>query len=221
MMHLNGRPALIVDPHEVARWGLVQILQTKRFAQFSHEASSIEVAMRLAVEHQPGLVITEMKLVDGSGLKLVKWLKKQSIESRILVYTGRTEPADAERAMLAGAHGFLNKSDSVNSLKEAIQSVIAGDFVVSPQFRDLLARSMVIRRVDQGAAFVTPNGILSSRELQVFEMIGEGRTVSEISKTLRISTKTVEAHRQNIRKKMGWRSMSELIGRAAVWTTDN
>ena len=71
-MHLNGRPALVVDPHEVARWGLVQILQTKRFAQTSHEASSIEVAMRLAVEHQPGLVITEMKLVDGSGLKLVK-----------------------------------------------------------------------------------------------------------------------------------------------------
>ncbi len=209
---------LIVDDHPLVRAGLRQLISDEPDFKVCGEAANVHEAVSMARETRPDLAIVDISLADGSGLDLIKRIHAIASAVRILVASMYDESIFAERAIRAGAMGYINKQEAAENVIEAVRQILDGKFYLSPQLTDHLVRQGIA-----GASAKSQNsviGTLSDRELGVFEFIGRGLSTAQIAAKLKLSVKTIETHRAHIKKKLNLQSASELTMRAVQWTLE-
>jgi DNA-binding NarL/FixJ family response regulator len=209
---------LVVDDHAMVRDGIRLRVSLHDDLEVCGEAESADEALALVKGMNPDLVIVDISLKSGHGIELVKQIKAHSSRIRILVATMYKESLYAERALRAGASGYLNKQESREKVIEAIRAVLAGERYLSQGMTDRLVRR-ALGHAD--ASRSSPVDALSPRELEVFQLIGEGLTSGEIAKRLCLSTHTIDTHREKIKVKLGLRNSGELQREAVRWILEN
>jgi DNA-binding NarL/FixJ family response regulator len=210
---------LIVDDHPVVREGLALLISAQPDLEVCGEAEDVASACRLLDEARPDVVVVDISLPGGGGLELIKRIRAHRPTIRMLVSSIHEEGAYAERALRAGALGYINKREATRTLLDAIRRVRDGHIYLSEQMTDRL----LSRAVAGGEPAVDGSSVdsLSDRELDVFESIGRGESTREIADRLHLSGKTVETYRERIRKKLGLKTGGELARRAMEWVLGN
>lgn len=205
---------LIVDDHPLMRWGLRRLIEQERDLAVCAEAEDVYGALLSAEEHRPDLVIVDLSLKDESGLDLVRLLRARKPRVASVVYSMHEEAVYGERALRAGAKGYLSKQEAVDRVIEAVRRIRKGEVCFSQATSERIVRSLAGGK--GGADGFSPD-LLSDRELEVFRFIGRGLGTGQIAGRLRLSVKTVEAHRARIKKKLGLENADELRQRAVQW----
>lgn len=203
----------LVDDHPIVRRGLQLLISLEADLMVCGEAESAPVAVEKVPASKADLVVVDLALKTGSGLELIKQLRSQHPKLKMLVFSMRDEGIYAERALRAGANGYITKEEGTEKALEAIRAILQGRNYVSPA----ISAKMVERIAGGGAPGQTALELLSDRELEVMEMIGEGMGSREIAEQLHVSMKTVESHREHIKAKLNLTSASELIRYAINW----
>lgn len=213
---------LLIDDHPIVRQGISQLLSTQPDLEVIGEAGTPEQARELVARLNPELVLLDLSLSGGSGLNLLRELKESAPGLQILVLSMHDEATYAERALRAGASGYVMKEAATDVLIDALNIVRQGGIYLSVRASESMLRG---RNVLAGLAHpeARPNGIaaLSNRELEVFRRIGVGQGTREIAAELGLSVKTVETHRARIKDKLGVASATELVVQAARWGKDD
>jgi DNA-binding NarL/FixJ family response regulator len=209
---------LIVDDHPLVRDGLKARLHTHPHWSVCGEAESPPDAMRLARELQPDLVIVDLSLRNGSGLDLTKQLHATFPGLRILVCSMHDENLYAQRAVQAGALGYLHKQQAAENLDIAIERALAGKLFLSD---NISAQVLTKLMREPNQPLKTPIEQLTDRELQVFESIGQGKTVNQIASALFLSSKTIETYRDRTKRKLNLKTSAELTRYAVKWVTEH
>jgi len=206
---------LVVDDHPLMRLAVREILRDQSDLLICGEASDAVSALRLVKETQPHLIILDLSLGQDFGLELIKQITKSDASWRILVLSIYDESLYAERALRAGARGYLNKREPPEIILAAIRSVLTGKIYLPPDAVDqVLHRLSGVK--DPGAELAGAEQ-LSDRELQTFELLGMGIASREIARRLHLSLKTVEVYRERIKHKLGLKGSAELMRRAVEW----
>ena len=208
---------LIVDDHPMVREGLIARISRHSDLEVCGEAADIPEALVQLKEAIPDLVIVDISLKAGSGIDLIKQIKAQHEGTKMLVASMYDESLYAERALRAGAMGYINKQEMAEKVILAIRRVLSGKMYLSPQMTDRILH----RALGGGDAEGSPVGSLSDRELEIFGLIGQGRTTREIAGELHLSIKTVETHRENIKAKLNVKNSAELGRHAVQWVLEN
>ena len=215
---------IIIDDHPIMRRGLAQTLEEEIDLQVAAQMDTAEEALEALEESAedeneeelaPDLAIVDLSLPGMSGLELIKHLRATRPELPTLVVSRHDETLYAERALRAGARGYLMKLEAGEVIVEAAREVLKGGIYVSDEINERLLRGMV--GSDQEQASASPLEALSDRELEVFEAIGRGRTTQEIAEKLLLSPKTVGTYRTRIKEKLSLDTTAELKRRAILW----
>ena len=206
---------LIVDDHPLVREGLAGRVSAQPDLEVCGAVASAEEALGLVRSGRPALVLIDLALQRSSGLDLIKEIRACGSDPRILVVSAYEEGLFAERALRAGADGYINKQELQSSIIEAIRTVMRGERFVSAAMTRHLADRALSREHAPGPAELT------DRELQVFELIGRGRATREIAAELHLSVHTIESHREKIRLKLNLRNGTELQQQAVLWALEN
>ncbi len=205
---------MLVDDHTVVREGVAELIRNQADFEVCGQVGRADEALAVVRRAKPDLVIVDLSLPSGSGLDLIKALKALRPRLRMLVLSMHEEGLYAERALRAGARGYVMKEQPTATLLRAIRTVLKGDLFVSEDLRgQLLARvshPMSARRSGVAA--------LSDRELEIFERIGAGETTRQIAQRLRVSVSTVETHRGRIKAKLRLRNPAQLARAAVEWS---
>lgn len=207
---------LIVDDHPLVREGLTARVSACPDLTVCGEAANVEEALGLLRTAEPDLIVIDLALKVGHGLDLIKHVKHARTGTKMLVLTAYDEKLFAERALRAGAHGYVNKQAAQQELIGAIRQVLRGGHYLSPQ----MTQRLIGRAVGNTGAPLTVDE-LSDRELQIFELIGKGLSTREIADHLKLSVHTIETHRERIRAKLALHSGAELTQRAIRWVIEN
>lgn len=205
--------AFIVDDHPIVRRGLRDLLTGECGLECCGEAGSAEEALEAIPGARPHLVIVDISLGGANGLELVKGLHARHPHMPVLVLSVHDEGLYAERALAAGASGYVMKDRAPEELGAAITEALAGGIYLSPSMSRRVLRK-VHGKGDGGGA---PEATLSDREIEVFERLGEGLSTREIADSLHLSVKTVESYRAGIKRKLDIRNASELVRRAVIF----
>jgi len=203
---------LIVDDHPLVRTGLAQLIGDCPDLEVCGEAGDMGEALRKIDQLQPDLAIIDLSLAGGSGLDLIEHIKSRGGNIPMLVASMHDETLYAERVLAAGARGYINKQEAQDRIIRAIRQVLGGKVYLSERMTDRLLSGMVDTNNDKRDI-----DSLSNRELQVFELIGQGISTNRIASQLNLSTKTIETHQAHIKKKLGLDSAHELTQRAIRW----
>jgi DNA-binding NarL/FixJ family response regulator len=207
----------LVDDHPIVRKGLAQLIDSEPDLSVIGQGEEAYESLRAIREAKPHLVLVDVSLKNSDGIELVKELKAQAPELPVLVVSMHDESLYAERALRAGAGGYVMKQEPPETLLSAIRTVLGGGVYVSGKMGATLLQRMVGAKKGTGAL---PMDRLTDRELEVFRMIGAGHSVKEIADKLFLSAKTVEAHREHIKQKLNIRSSAELLRFAIRNTPD-
>lgn len=211
------RRIFVVDDHPVVRKGLAQLIAQEADIEVCGGAEGETEALQQIKTLLPDLVVVDISLKEGHGIDLIVQLKATLPNVKTLVWSMFDEKLFAERALRAGAMGYINKQHSIEKAIDAIRQVLNGELYVSPEMTGLL-----LRRVGEGEGLdEDPLRRLTNRELEVFELIGKGITTRQIGRMLGISQKTAETHREKIKTKLGLKNSSELARRAVQWVLEN
>ena len=206
-MRAGRRRILVIDDHPVLRHGIAQLIGLEPDLEVVGEAESAEQALRSLAAVPADLAIVDISLAGISGIELLRTIKLRHPATRTLVVSMHDEMLYAERALRAGARGYLMKHEAPKRIISAIREVLAGSIVLSEAMRSRLLE----RFVDApGDASASPLDALSDRELEVFRLIGQGMKKSEIAQRIQRSVNTVEAHRASIKRKLNLKSAAEL-----------
>lgn len=203
---------LIVDDHPIVRRGLTQLIEQEPDLEVCGEASDADTAMSAMEDLEPDIALVDLMLKGSSGTDLIRSLKSRHANIPILVISMHDEAIYAERALRAGAHGYIMKEEATSQVLTALRRVLEGDVYVSERMVGRLLRRMV-------GGSRRPDGIdgLSDRELEVFQWIGRGLSVSDIAERLQVSPKTVETYRAHIKDKLNLQSSTEVMRLAIQW----
>lgn len=208
------RTILIVDDHPIVRQGLAQLINQENDLVVCGQAEDAHSAIQAIRELDPDLVIVDISLKDTSGVELIKDLKVQYPDLPVLTLSMHDEAVYGERALRAGAKGYIMKQEATEKVVTAIRRVLMGEVYVS----DGMAAKMVSKLVGvAGKKTGSPIESLSDRELEVFRMIGEGYNTREMAEKLHLSVKTIETYRAHIKDKLALQDASELLRSAIQW----
>jgi DNA-binding NarL/FixJ family response regulator len=218
----NAKPrarVLIVDDHPAVREALALRIGRQPDLQVCGEATEPGEALRLVGETRPDVAVIDISLKSGNGIDLIKRIKDRADRVRMVVWSMHSESLYAERALRAGAMGYVNKDQATDTIVEAIRRVLDGKIWLSP----LMTERMLQRTVGAGRMRVTQSPVdnLSDRELEAFQLIAHGRTTEQIATAMHVSPKTVETFRARIKEKLGLSNVSELVRYAAQWAIEN
>jgi DNA-binding NarL/FixJ family response regulator len=213
----NGKSRiLVVDDHPIARHGLAQLVAQESDIEVCGDVDSVADALREADSLRPDLVVADIALKDSRGMELITQLREHHRGTKMLVWSTFDEMFFAERVLRAGAMGYINKQESVERIIEAIRRVLGGEIYLSPRMTN-----HVLARIGRGESIQQdPISNLTDRELEVFEMIGQGLTTQQIAHQLGLSPKTIETHREKIKAKLDLRNAAELSRRAVQWALE-
>lgn len=206
---------LIVDDHPIFRKGIAQLLDHEIDVTVCGEAETAPQALGEVERLEPDLVIVDVSLKGASGIELVKQLKALRPTLPTLVVSMHDEMLYAERALRAGARGYVMKQEPPEIVIAAIRKVMNGELYLSAAANHRLLHMLVGGR-KEGAGSIEQ---LSDRELEVFEKLGKGRGTAQIAHDLGVSIKTVEAHRSHIKTKLGITTAPELVRAAVEWVS--
>lgn len=202
---------LIVDDHPIVRRGLAQLIEQEPDLRVCGEAHDAETAASAMDELIPDIALVDLMLSGTSGTELIKNLKSRHAGIPILVISMHDEAVYAERALRAGAHGYIMKEEATGQVLTALRKVLGGDVYVSDRMVARLLRRMV------GGSHAEGIDGLSDRELEVFQWIGHGLSVNAIAQRLQVSPKTVETYRAHIKDKLHLQNSTEVVRHAVQW----
>lgn len=211
---LGPRRILIVDDHAIVRVGMRQLIGMEPDLLICGEAETADEAMNLAKTAGADLAIVDLSLGAGHGLDLVRQLHEALPGLPVLVLSMHDEGLFAERAIRAGARGYIMKKGAITDLIQAIRQVLAGKIYASESVAQDLLASLGPSQVPVG----NPLSGLTDRELEVFEMVGRGMSTAGIARQLGVSVKTIETYRSNIKAKLRLKSATDLVRLATSWT---
>jgi DNA-binding NarL/FixJ family response regulator len=205
----------LVDDHPMMRDGMGRLIDSEPGLMCCGGAKSAEEAVSEIPRCTPDLVITDITLPKRSGLELIKDLAATNPEIPVFVYSMHDESFYAERALRAGAKGYLMKEAGSEKMLEAIRHVLAGEISVSPAIASKILKVFSAPQPRGGSHSPVEN--LTDREFDVFQLIGQGKSTKEIAAQLHLSHKTVAVHRGHIKEKLSLTSSSELVHQAIRW----
>jgi len=206
---------LVVDDHPLLREGLERVIIADPEFAVCGAAGSVQEALQLIDEAEPDLVLTDLTLPGRNGLELIKDLRATHPDLPVLVLSMHDEMIYAERALMAGARGYVMKEAAADHLLDAIRTVLAGGVFASKAVTSHFLNSFSGNSRQAKPTF--PLKRLTDREMEVFELIGAGKGNPEIGQQLGISPRTVDAHRAHIREKLGLATGGELVRYAIRW----
>jgi len=208
---------LIVDDHPLVREGLIGLISAQPDFEICGEASGVAEARELVELNAPDVAIIDLTLQDGNGIELIKELKEKWAALKLLVLSMHEESLFAERALRAGAAGYVHKHEASRTIVQAVRTVLEGRLYLSQR----LTQRMLKRAVRPGGdTDRSPIERLSDREMEVFELLGDGLTSRQIATRLQLSPKTVETHREHIKDKLELKNSTELTKHAVQWVLE-
>lgn len=208
---------LLVDDHPLVREGLANLIRQEEDMEVCGEAAGEPQALQLIAGIQPDVAVVDISLESGSGLELMKSIKAQYPTVAMLALSMHDESLYAERALRAGARGYLMKREAAKKVIIGIRTVLAGQLFVSEKISNLLTE----RFVDGHAGAATPVEALSDRELEVFQLLGNGLSTRQIADHLHVGFKTVQAYCARIKDKLLLANATELLRAAMQWNSDH
>jgi DNA-binding NarL/FixJ family response regulator len=203
---------LIVDDHPMMREGLRTLISREHDLVVCGEAETAAQALDAVANLKPDLVLVDIALPGPNGIELIKDICVLQHVVLILVISMHEESLHAERVLRAGARGYIMKQESGPTMIQAIRQVLAGRIYLSDKMS-----ARILEYVAGKRSKASPIESLSDREWEVFQLIGRGKSTVQIAEELHLSTKTVEAHRAHVKKKLDLRTMPELISFASRW----
>jgi len=208
---------LVVDDHPIVRHGLKELIDQEPDLCVCGEAASVGDALELVRRLSPDVVIVDISLEGSNGIELIEAIHSQDRTIKMLVSSIHDEMVFAGRALRAGAMGYVCKREAVEKIVAAVRQVLRGEIYLSPRIATrFLHRAAVGEPLEDN-----PVQILSNRELEVFEMIGQGMTMHQIARKLGLSPKTVETHRKNIKTKLNFSNSMQLSRCAFQWVHES
>ena len=196
---------LLVDDHPVVRERMTELIDQQADLVVCGEAEDAHDALEAVHATRPDVLIADLSLKKSHGIELIKDLKNQFPHLPVLVLSMHDESLYAERVIRAGARGYVNKQEATRTILDAIRRVLAGEIYMSPTMS-----AAVLQRLAGQARGDNPLSALTDREMEIFQLLGQGLTTQAIARTLHIIIKTVHAHREHIKKKLGFRTSAEL-----------
>jgi DNA-binding NarL/FixJ family response regulator len=209
-----GRRIYIVDDHTLVREWLANLLRQEPDFEVCGQADSAPAALASMIAAPPDIAIIDLTLKGGSGLDLIKDLRRVCPATQIVVLSMHEEIYFIERAFRAGARGYVTKRDSTHRIVEAIRAVLAGQIYANADVLAQLTERMVGHSPTRQTGSVE---LLSDRELEVFRRLGEGQGTRKIAGEMGLSMKTVQAYSARIKEKLGLANVSELVREAVRW----
>jgi DNA-binding NarL/FixJ family response regulator len=207
---------LLVDDHPLVREGLANLILQQPDMEVCGEAASEPEALQLIGSTRPAVAVVDISLENGSGLELIKSIKAMHSGVAVLALSMHDESLYAERALRAGARGYLMKREAAKKVIQGIRAVLGGQLFVSEKITAMMAERFVEGRTAQSS----PVAQLSDRELEVFQLLGRGQTTRQIADHLHVGFKTVQAYCARIKEKLQLANATELL-RAAMQWNDN
>ena len=208
---------LIVDDHPLFREGMRQMIDHSPALVVCGEVASVNGALKAVADLKPDLVLVDISLEGGDGIGLIKSLKAKYEDLPLLVISMHNESLYAERALRAGALGYVMKSEPARTVKTAIAKVLGGDIFLSEKMSASVLARMVHGKSEPP---VSPVEQLSDRELQVFQMLGEGKPSRQIAEELDLTIPTIHSFRNRIKEKLGFQNATELVLQANQWVRE-
>jgi DNA-binding NarL/FixJ family response regulator len=199
----NTITVIVADDHGIFRQGLSELLRSKEGIAFAGEASNGNDALRLILDKKPDIAVLDVSMPELSGIEIAKELKRRKISTKVIILTMHKDPLTAERAVKAGAGGYILKDNTFEELLYAIKVVCAGGSFISPSLAGHFMNHMYGSKKKKD--------ILTEREKEVLALIAKGRTNKQIAEKLFISIKTVETHRLRIMKKLSIHKVADLV----------
>jgi len=207
------RTIFVVDDHPVVRWGYISLINLEPDLEVCGEADTAFEALDKIPETNPDLAIVDISLEGMNGIELTKQLQVLHPDLPVLIVSMHDEVLYGDRALRAGARGYIMKREVRTKIVEAIRRLLNGGTYLSDQMSARLLNQYQGGRFDERS----PLERLSDRELEVFELYGRGYSTREIAEALFISRKTVESHRNRIKDKLGIESTAQILQRAVQW----
>jgi len=204
----------LVDDHPLVREWLGSLIERQPDLAVCGQAETSGTAYEAIVRLQPDVAVVDLSLEDGSGLELIKQLQTIPSPPKILVLSMHDEAMYAERVLRAGATGYVMKRSATGRVIDAIRQVLQGRLYISEAVSEKMAEKFVLARTQPG---VSPMALLSDREMEVFQMIGQGLENRRIAEMLHLSPKTVQVYCGRIKEKLGLDNATALIGEAVRW----
>jgi DNA-binding NarL/FixJ family response regulator len=208
---------VLIDDHQLVRQGLAQLLNSRPGLSVVGEAESAGDGMELVRKQKPDLVIVDLSLPKTDGLEVVKQLKAELPKLSILVISMHDESVYAERVLRAGARGYLMKKEPSEKIFAAIEHIRKGEIYISDRMKQEMLQSSVTGK-RSGAEGGSILDRLTDRELQVFQLLGNGISTKGIAQQLHLSVKTIETYRENLKVKLNLRTGADLVQRAIQWS---
>jgi len=209
---------MIIDDHPLMRAGLRGLIEAEPDLEVCCEASTAEEAIVGLREQTPDMAIVDISLSDSNGLDLLKRIRSKNEDIKSIVVSMYEAAMFAERALRAGAMGYVNKEEAIDVVIDAIRTVLAGSIYVDAETNKRLLWNMSGRSTGGDG---DPISQLSDRELEVFALLGKGQSTRDIANGLKLSIKTIESYRENIKTKFGIKTAAELMKHAVQWVLEN
>ena len=206
---------LLVDDHPLVCEGLAQRINGEPDLEVCGQARDAHAALQAIEKLQPHIAVVDLALGEGSGIELIKDVKLRYPQLPTLVLSMHDEALYAERSLQAGAKGYVMKQEETDVLIQAIRQVLRGQVYLSEKVTNVIVNRLG-GNVPQGK-IMTLAQRLSNRELEIFQLIGDGYATQEIARRLHLSTKTVASHREHIKEKLNLRTSEELARFAIHW----
>lgn len=207
------RRVLVVDDHPVVRQGLMLLINQDPDLKVCAEAGNATDAMEAIRREKPHIAVVDISLDGVSGLELIRQIRAEFSAMPILVFSIHEEQLYAERVLRAGAQGYLVKQEATDKVVAAIHRILRGEVVVCERMIGPLLQRYSGRPAERSQGV----DCLSDRELEIYRMVGVGRKTREIAESLGVSVKTVESHRENIKRKLNLADSADLIRHAVRW----
>ena len=207
----------LVEDHPITREGIHALIRATPDLEVVGEAASGPDAIAAIGEARPDLALVDISIEGSDGIELTKQLRSLYPDLKILAVSAYAEKIYAERAVRAGARGYVAKQEASDTLLEAIRNVLDGRLHLSESVRDRVVGSYL----SAGPQNESTVSDLTDRELEVFRLFGQGLTTAEVADAMMLSPKTVETHRVHIKQKLGLKTTNEFVQRATLWTARN
>jgi DNA-binding NarL/FixJ family response regulator len=216
---MKGKSSVyLVEDHPLLREGLTRLIEQQSDLRVCGEAVTMHEALKAMPLLKPDIVILDLTLAGLNGLELIKDMKLRSLKHRVLVLSMHEESLYAERALRAGAKGYIMKQEASKEVLKAIRRILAGEIYLSEKMSARMLHKIAEGQSNDKAG---PENALSDRELEVFQLIGRGQGTRQIAEKLHISVKTVESYRAHIKVKMNLKNAHELTQHAVHWVESN
>jgi DNA-binding NarL/FixJ family response regulator len=209
-----SKRVLLVDDHPILRFGLRHIIESQKDLTVCGEVDSEREARVAIKEFSPDAVVADISLGQGEGIEFMREIRAHNPKLPVLVFSGHDETIYAERTLAAGANGYIMKKANPAAFLGALRRVLSGGIFVSEVIGISMSQKVAADGVDSAA---NPIDRLSNREVQILHMIGQGMSTRETALSLNLSVKTVESHRQRIKRKLHLNNATQLVQCAASW----